>query len=62
MSVARKTIIVLGILFIIYSVYFLFFFRGGKMHTWTDLFDKKEFVVLLIGILFCSTIFFKKEY
>lgn len=62
MSAARKTIIVLGILFIIYSVYFMFFFRGGSVHEISDVFGSQQFVTLLIGSLFVSTIFFKKEY
>jgi len=62
MNPARKFIIVLGVLFVIYSIYFMFIFRGGKIHAWSDLFGSKEFVVLLIGSLFVSTIFFKKEY
>jgi len=62
MNPGRKFIIFLGILFIVYSIYFMFFFRGGKIHEFNDLFTSKEFVVLLIGSLFCSTVFFKREY
>lgn len=58
MSKERKILFVIGLLMIIYAVYFLFFYRGGIRTE--DLFTNVDVVVLLAGVLMCSTVFFKE--